>query len=150
MRSYFGTTRRRGRRYLSMRINPYIQVQQVYNNTKVGKTQKAGAVARTDGLEISRFGRDIQTAKAAIAEAPDVRSDAVAKAKADLENGTLTGESFADKLLAAYEAREGICNTQKSGYPILQTADLSRKRGITRGESHGESGKYSGQREQGI
>ena len=88
-----------------MRINPYIQVQQVYNNTKVGKTQKAGAVTRTDGLEISRFGRDIQTAKAAIAEAPDVRSDAVAKAKADLENGTLTGESFADKLLAAYEAR---------------------------------------------
>ncbi len=88
-----------------MRINPYIQVQQVYNNTKVGKTQKAGAVARTDGLEISRFGRDIQTAKAAIAEAPDVRSDAVAKAKADLENGTLTGENFADKLLAAYEAR---------------------------------------------
>jgi negative regulator of flagellin synthesis FlgM len=88
-----------------MRINPYIQVQQVYGNTKVNKSQKTGAPTRTDGLEISSFGRDIQTAKAAIANAPDVRSDAVAKAKADLENGTLTGESFADKLLAAFEAR---------------------------------------------
>ena len=35
-----------------MKINPYIQVQQLYNTKKVSQTKKTAAVGRTDGVEI--------------------------------------------------------------------------------------------------
>jgi negative regulator of flagellin synthesis FlgM len=90
-----------------MRINPYIQVQQVYNNSKVSKTGKAANVSRTDGLEISSVGKDIQTAKTALAQTPDIREDVVARIKSQVQNGTydVSPSAFADKLLEAYEGK---------------------------------------------
>lgn len=88
-----------------MKINPYIQVQQVYNNTnnisKAGKTVTPG---RTDALEISSIGQDIQTAKGALAQIPDVRTEVTAPIKAAIENGTysVSASSFAEKLAGNY------------------------------------------------
>ncbi len=86
-----------------MKINPYIQVQQMYNTKKVGSTKKTGAAGRTDGVVISNIGREIQVAKQAVANAPDVRTDVTAPIKAAMEKGTyeVSGESFAEKLLKA-------------------------------------------------
>ncbi len=86
-----------------MRINPYIQVQQMYNTKKTGGTKKTESTGRVDGVMISSFGKDIQTAKQAVAAAPDVRTDIVEPIKAAVKNGTyeVSGEKFADKLLAA-------------------------------------------------
>jgi len=83
-----------------MKINPYIQVQQLYNTKKVGQTKKAGSVGRTDGFEISNIGREIQVAKQAVSNAPDIREDVVAPIKTAVNNGTyeVSAESFADKL----------------------------------------------------
>ena len=39
-----------------MKINPYIQVQQLYNTKKVGETKKATSAGRTDGVVISNIG----------------------------------------------------------------------------------------------
>lgn len=86
-----------------MKINPYIQVQQMYNSKKVGSAKKAVGTGRTDGVEISNVGREIQVAKQAVADAPDVRADMIAPIKTAVNNGTyeVSGESFADKLMKA-------------------------------------------------
>lgn len=86
-----------------MRINPYIQVQQMYNTKKVGGAKKTGSTGRMDGVMISSIGKDIQTAKQAVAAAPDVRAEIVDPIKTAVKNGTyeVSGEKFADKLLKA-------------------------------------------------
>lgn len=86
-----------------MRINPYIQVQQMYNTKKAGGAKKAGSVGRADGVMISNIGREIQTAKQAVAAAPDIRTDITEPIRAAVNNGTyeVSGEKFADKLLKA-------------------------------------------------
>lgn len=88
-----------------MRIEAYTQVQQLYQTKKVNQTQKANSVYRTDQVQISSFGKDIQTAKAALAGAPDIREDLVAPIKAQVQNGTYSvdNESFAEKLMRKYE-----------------------------------------------
>lgn len=52
---------------IPMRIEAYTQVQQLYQNRKVTKTQQAGSVSHADQVQISSLGKDIQTAKAAVA-----------------------------------------------------------------------------------
>jgi len=88
-----------------MKINPYIQVQQVYNSTNsVSKTGKAVSAGRTDALEISSIGQDIQTAKSALAQIPDVRADITTPIKSAINNGTYSvpASSFAEKLTENY------------------------------------------------
>ena len=86
-----------------MRIEAYSQIQQVYGTSKVNKstkTQKSGGAS--DSLNISSIGKDIQIAKKAVKEAPDVREDVTARLKKAIQDGTydVSGEDFADKLLA--------------------------------------------------
>ena len=82
-----------------MRIEAYTQVQQLYNTKKASKTQAAAKRG------LSSIGKDIQTAKAAVAGSSDIREDVIAPIKAKLQNGTyeVSNESFADKLFAKYE-----------------------------------------------
>ena len=94
-----------------MRIEAYSQVQQIYSNSKVNKaqpTKKTNDIR--DTVSFSSIGKDIQVAKQAVSAAPDVREDLLAKYKAAIKNGTydVSGEAFADKLLAKYEASEEL------------------------------------------
>ena len=87
-----------------MRIGSYTQIQQVYNTTKpskVSKTQKKGV---SDALSISGAGKDMQTAKAALSETPDIRKDLVNDIIARIDAGTygVSGDSFADKLVEKF------------------------------------------------
>ncbi len=90
-----------------MRIEAYTQVQQLYQSGKVKKSQQAKSAAPSDKvqLQISSLGKDFQTAKAAVASAPDIREELTAPIKARIDNGTyqVSAESFADKLLQKYE-----------------------------------------------
>lgn len=88
-----------------MRIEAYTQVQQIYQSQKVSKSQKAGGAAQSDKVQISSFGKDIQAAKAAVAEIPDIREELTAPIKAKIQSGTyeVSNESFAEKLLKKYE-----------------------------------------------
>lgn len=91
-----------------MRIEAYTQVQQLYQSQKVKKSQQAGGTAQTSQaqmIQISSLGKDFQTAKAAVASAPDIREELTAPIKARIDNGTyqVTAESFADKLLQKFE-----------------------------------------------
>lgn len=88
-----------------MRIDAYTQVQQVYQPQKMNQSQKTGKSSRADKLQISSFGKDIQTAKAAVAASPDVREELTAPIKENMSNGTyqVDNGSFADKLIKKYE-----------------------------------------------
>lgn len=88
-----------------MRIEAYTQVQQIYNTKKPGAVKKTSVAGMSDQLQISSMGKDIQTAKAAVAGVPDVREDITAPIKAEIVAGTyeVSAGSFADKLLAKYE-----------------------------------------------
>ena len=88
-----------------MRIQAYTQVQQLYQSSKVKSSQKTGSVAQTDKVQISSFGKDIQTAKAAVAGSPDIREELTAPIKARIQDGTYAVDngSFAEKLLQKYE-----------------------------------------------
>ncbi len=87
-----------------MRIESYIQVQQLYKAQKPAKTSSTTASNFSDKLQISMMGKDIQTAKQALAGTSDIREEKVAALRAEMQNGTyeVSAESFADKLLEKY------------------------------------------------
>lgn len=87
-----------------MRIDAYTQVQQVYNLSKTAKTQRTAKPGATDKVQISSIGKDIQTAKAAVATAPEIREEVVAPIKERIQNGTyeVSTDSFAEKLFQKY------------------------------------------------
>lgn len=88
-----------------MRIEAYTQVQQVYDTKKTVKSRAKGGVNASDQLQISSFGKDIQTAKQAVAASSDIREDVTASVKARIQSGSyeVSAESFADKLMQKYE-----------------------------------------------
>ena len=85
-----------------MRIDAYNQISQIYQSTKVKPVQGVKKVANTDVFEVSQAGRDYQTAKQAVKEAPDIREDEVNRVKEALASGTynVSGEEFAERLIA--------------------------------------------------
>lgn len=87
-----------------MRIDAYAQVQQLYGNKKTHKVQKETKTAFKDQLQISSKGKDIQTAKNAVANAEDVREEVVAPLKKAVNAGTyeVSGDKFAQKLFEKY------------------------------------------------
>ena len=88
-----------------MRIDAYSNIQQIYQAQKVSKPQTAKKTSFTDQLQLSSMGKDIQTAKTAVAQSPDIRADLVSSIKAEIQNGTYNVDagSFADKLFDKYE-----------------------------------------------
>ena len=75
-----------------MRIEAYNQIQQVYNSSKVQKAARTEKTGRTDAVQISSVGKDIQTVKQALAETPDIRGNVVAPLK-QAEDATLIDSS---------------------------------------------------------
>lgn len=90
-----------------MRIEAYTQVQQLYKSQKTSRSAATSVTASArDQLQISSIGKDIQTAKAALAATPDIREDLTASVKASVQNGTYSvdNSTFAAKLLEKYNA----------------------------------------------
>lgn len=87
-----------------MRIDAFNSLNKVYQTGKAFKAQSSSKAYNSDKVEISRQGRDYQIAKAAVADAPDVREDLVADIKARIANGTyvVSSEAFANKVVEGY------------------------------------------------
>ena len=89
-----------------MRIDAYNQIAQVYKanqiKTTAGKTEKTSSFS--DALQLSQAGKDMQVAKQAVKDAPDVREDKVNELKSKLASGTynVSAEELADKLVNNY------------------------------------------------
>ena len=88
-----------------MRIEAYTQVQQMYSAKKAANVKSKSNVSRSDQVQISSIGKDIQNAKQAVAGASDIREDVIAPIKAKIQAGTyeVSAESCADKLMQKYE-----------------------------------------------
>ena len=90
-----------------MRINSISQVSQLYHNNQVARTKGNSSVSPKDAVSISSMGMDYQVAKSAVANTPDIRQDKVDALKQQINDGSynVSGESFAEKLLATYNAK---------------------------------------------
>lgn len=88
-----------------MRIEAYTQVQQMYKTKKAANVKSMSNVNFSDQLQISSIGKDIQSAKQAVAGASDIREEVTAPIKAKIQAGTyeVSAESFADKLMQKFE-----------------------------------------------
>ena len=87
-----------------MRIEAYNQIGQIYAPKKTYGPAKTNTVSRTDQVQISSIGKDIQTVKQAVANASDIRENITGPIKTKIQNGTydVSTDDFASKLMAAY------------------------------------------------
>lgn len=87
-----------------MRIDAYQQVQQVYGSKQTHKLQKNDKARVQDQLLISSKGQDIQTAKNALDNTPDVREEVVDGLKGKVEAGSYKVgiDAFANHLFEKY------------------------------------------------
>ena len=87
-----------------MRIESYIQMQQLYPSKKTVKATNSTPASFSDKLQISSLGKDINVAKQALSYTPDIREDLVSSIKERIKNGTyeVSGEAFANKVLGNY------------------------------------------------
>lgn len=91
-----------------MRIGTYNMISQVYGTNGAKKTKTsatAGGNSFLDQVSLSSMGKDMQTAKTALASTPDVRESKILDLKKRIEDGTydVSVDDFAQKLLDTYE-----------------------------------------------
>ncbi len=87
-----------------MRIDKMAEISQLYQASGVKKKPEKVSAYTKDSVEISSFGRELQVAKQAVAQAEDVRADKVQELKASIANGTynVPMSALADKLLNGF------------------------------------------------
>lgn len=87
-----------------MRIDAYNAINQIYNTSGVKKTSTVSKAVTSEQYQVSRAGKDYQVAKAAVAQASDVREDVVADIKARMDAGTysVSAMDFANKIVDNY------------------------------------------------
>lgn len=83
-----------------MRIDAYMQVNQMYHTKKMKNAPKTGKTGDRDSLEISSFGSAYQVAKQAATQASDIRVDRVKDIQERMAAGTyqVSMEDVADKM----------------------------------------------------
>lgn len=94
-----------------MRIGTYSMINQIYgsNNTKKSTTANSTGYANfKDEVSFSSAGKDMQVAKSALANVPDVRESKISDVKSRINNGTyeVSSADFAAKLLESYAAKK--------------------------------------------
>ena len=93
-----------------MRIDALSEITAIYQaNGKMKKVGSTTSVSR-DSVQISNFGRDLQVAKEAISNTPDVRTEMVNEIKTAMANGTynVPMSAVAEKLLKQSEEAMNI------------------------------------------
>ena len=73
-----------------MRIDAYNQISQLYQASKPKKITKKSEATVKEQYTVSSKGQDYQTAKKALAAAPDIREEKVAALKEQIASGSLT------------------------------------------------------------
>lgn len=87
-----------------MRVEAYSKIQQMYKTNAVKKEQKASQASFSDRLQISSMGKDIQAARQALENTPDIREELTAPIKSAVKDGSyeVSEESFAEKIFRKY------------------------------------------------
>lgn len=85
-----------------MRIDAYNSISKLYQTNNVSSVRKSSDTqSLNDKLEFSSTAKSYQTARAAVAEASDVRMDKISRIKSQMAAGTyyISSEAVADKIL---------------------------------------------------
>lgn len=84
-----------------MRINGLNKVNQVYTNNLVNPVSQTKKTYGTDAVQLSREAKDMQIAKKAMKESPDIRMDKVEQLKQKMAQGTyyVSNQELADKIV---------------------------------------------------
>lgn len=95
-----------------MRIGSYNMISQIYGNSGTKKTKSSGASGTagfSDQVMLSNAGKDMQTAKTALATVSDVREAKINDIKSRMDAGAYAVDidDFAQKLLDTYAAKAG-------------------------------------------
>ncbi|MFG6395255.1 MAG: flagellar biosynthesis anti-sigma factor FlgM [Lachnospiraceae bacterium] len=87
-----------------MRIDAINKVNQLYQATKPKKAKETSSADIQDKYEVSKMGKDYQTAKMAIKTSPDIREDRISQIKNALATGTynVSAQEIADKMVSRY------------------------------------------------
>ena len=87
-----------------MRIDAINKVNQLYQATKPKKAKETGSANIQEKYEVSKSGKDYQTAKTAIKASPAIREDKVSRIKDALATGTynVSAQEIADKMVSRY------------------------------------------------
>lgn len=88
-----------------MRIDAFAQIQSMYNLGNKNKQVKSETTKSfSDQLQISSIGKDLRTAKQAVASSSDVREELVSNIKSKIDAGTYSvdSDSLAEKLFAQF------------------------------------------------
>lgn len=87
-----------------MRIDAMSEITQLYQVNNARKKSEKTTGYSKDSVEISSFGRDLQIAKQAVAQAEDIREEKVQELKNSMANGTynVPMSALADKLLNGF------------------------------------------------
>lgn len=96
----------KGMEAVNMRVDAYNAISQLYQTKSVSSVKKSsGTQSFKDKLEISAAAKSYQTARTAVADAPDVREDKIAEIKAQMSAGTyyVSSEAVADKIINSVE-----------------------------------------------
>ena len=89
-----------------MRVDAFAQIQSMYNLGNKNKQVKTETTKSfSDQLQISSIGKDLRTAKQAVASSADVREDLVADIKSKIDAGTYSvdSDSLAEKLFEKFD-----------------------------------------------
>ena len=89
-----------------MRVDAFAQIQSMYNLGNKNKQVKTEATKSfSDQLQISSIGKDLRTARQAVAASKDVREELVGDIKSKIDAGTYSvdSDSLAEKLFANFE-----------------------------------------------
>ena len=89
-----------------MRVDAFAQIQSMYNLGNKNKQVKTETTKSfSDQLQISSIGKDLRTAKQAVASSADVREELVADIKSKIDAGTYSIDSdiLAEKLFAKFD-----------------------------------------------
>ena len=89
-----------------MRVDAFAQIQSMYNLGNKNKQVKTETTKSfSDQLQISSIGKDLRTAKQAVASSADVREELVADIKSKIDAGTYSvdSDSLAEKLFAKFD-----------------------------------------------
>lgn len=87
-----------------MRIDAYNQISQLYQASKPKKITKKSEATVKEQYTVSSKGQDYQTAKKALAAAPDIREEKVVALKEQIASGSynVSAQEIADSVVSKF------------------------------------------------
>lgn len=84
-----------------MRIQSLNKVSQMYSNNATNRVAKSNKVAAKDTVEISKQAKELQVAKNAVKQSPDIRQEKVEAIKRQMATGTydVSNKEVASKIV---------------------------------------------------